>query len=56
MLYVPHAIQVTGVLFSLVGLALVFVGGGANPAFAHGIIGLIVMLLGVLQASQTVLH
>mmetsp|Transcript_37108 Transcript_37108/g.82554 ORF Transcript_37108/g.82554 Transcript_37108/m.82554 type:complete len:617 (+) Transcript_37108:171-2021(+) len=44
-----RAIQASGVVCALVGFILIWVGGARNPGFAHGIIGLLVMALGLQQ-------
>jgi hypothetical protein len=49
-------LQVVGLALSVVGLVLVYVGGARNPAFAHGILGIIVMLLGLLQPANAVVR
>lgn len=43
--------QVFGVALATVGFILPWVGGARNPAFAHGIIGIMVYVLGLVQVS-----
>ncbi len=43
------AVQATGVGLSTVGLVVVLLGGASTPLFAHGMLGLLVAMLGVFQ-------